>query len=220
MGATAIDPIYAFLLVGLVSLLPLVAVMATSYTKIVVVLSLLRNALGLQNVPPPSVNSGLAIVLTVFIMYPVITAAGAALEQVPQAQLEDRRPRQIFTLAEVVKEPRRAFMLRNVGKREQEFFLNTARRLMPAKDAAALTADAFPLLVPAFALTELAEAFEVGFLIFLPFVVIDFLVAAVLMALGMQMMSPTVVSLPFKLLLFVVLNGWEKIFGALLLSYA
>ncbi|SNT10551.1 type III secretion protein R [Noviherbaspirillum humi] len=213
------DPIYVFLVIAGVSLLPLIAVMATSYTKIVVVISLLRNALGLQNVPPPTVTNGLAVVLSVFVMYPTFIAAYGDVEKLPPNVLEDRRPGQLFTIAGTIKEPLRAFLVKNSGDHERRFFSETARRMMPEKARQSLRTDDLVLLVPAFALTELTEAFEVGFLLFLPFVVIDMVVATVLMAMGMQMMSPTTLSLPFKVLLFVILNGWERLFSALLYSY-
>jgi type III secretion protein R len=216
---TPIDPIYVFFVVVGASLLPLIAVMVTSYTKIVIVLSLLRNAIGLQNVPPPSVTSGLAIVLSIFVMYPVINAATEELDKLPSKTFDDRRPRTLLALAGTVQEPMREFLSKHAGVRELEFFIQAARKSMPQKAFEKITTDSLVVLVPAFALTELSEAFEVGFLVFLPFIVIDFLIAAVLMALGMQMLSPTTVSLPFKVLLFVLVDGWQKLFSALLLSY-
>ena len=219
MGATQLDPIYVFFVVAGASLLPLVAVMVTSYTKIVIVLSLLRNAIGLQNVPPPSVTSGLAIVLSIFIMYPVISTATEEFDKLPPQSVETKAPRQLMTMAGTVEAPMREFLMKHAGKQEIEFFMQSAKKTMPEKNYSKLTVDHFVILVPAFALTEISEAFEIGFMIFLPFMIIDFLVAAILMALGMQMMSPTTVSLPFKLLLFVVVAGWEKLLGALLLSY-
>ena len=219
MGATQLDPIYVFFVVAGASLLPLVAVMVTSYTKIVIVLSLLRNAIGLQNVPPPSVTSGLAIVLSIFIMYPVISTATEEFDKLPPQSVETKAPRQLMTMAGTVEAPMREFLMKHAGKQEIEFFMQSAKKTMPEKNYSKLTVDHFVILVPAFALTEISEAFEIGFMIFLPFMIIDFLVAAILMALGMQMMSPTTVALPFKLLLFVVVAGWEKLLGALLLSY-
>jgi type III secretion protein R len=219
VGTNSFDPVYLFFVVAGVGLLPLVAVMVTSYTKIVIILSLLRNAIGLQNVPPPSVTSGLAIVLSVFIMYPVINSAVTEFDKLPREVTENRSPRQLLALSGTAREPMRAFLSKHAGKREVEFFMQSAKKTMPEKDFATLAPDNLVVLVPAFALTELSEAFEVGFLIVLPFLIVDFLFAAGLMALGMQMMSPTTVSLPFKILLFVMVDGWEKLFGALLLSY-
>lgn len=213
------DPIYLFFVVVAASLLPLLAVMVTSYTKIVIVLSLLRNALGLQGVPPPSVTSGLAIVLSIFIMYPVFSAVMEDADNLPPQVSQGNTPRQLFAYAGTAQEPMREFLRKHAGKNEVEFFLKSARKTMPEKNHSKLHAEHFVILVPAFALSQLSEAFEIGFMIFLPFMVIDFLVAAVLMALGMQMMSPTTVSLPFKLLLFVVVAGWEKLLGALIFSY-
>jgi type III secretion protein R len=213
--------------VGL-ALAPFVAVMVTSFTKIVVVLSLLRNALGLQQVPPNVVINGLAIILSIYIMYPVLLDSYGTIEQHasgaatlapkaggPQKALDAR---QLIDLISTGKEPLRSFLVKHSSNGERAFFLHTARQLLP-KDPAQVAADDYLVVVPAFTVTELTTAFQIGFLIFLPFLVIDLIVANILLALGMMMLSPTTVSLPFKLMLFVFLDGWAKLVHGLILTY-
>jgi type III secretion protein R len=204
--------------VGL-ALAPFVAVMVTSFTKIVVVLSLLRNALGLQQVPPNVVINGLAIILSIYIMYPVLLDSYSTIEQHatggPQKSLDAR---QLVDLISTGKEPLRSFLVRHSSDGERAFFLHTARQLLP-KVPAQVGADDYMVVVPAFTVTELTTAFQIGFLIFLPFLVIDLIVANILLALGMMMLSPTTVSLPFKLMLFVFLDGWAKLVHGLILTY-
>jgi type III secretion protein R len=201
------------------ALAPFVAVMVTSFTKIVVVLSLLRNALGLQQVPPNVVINGLAIILSVYIMYPVLLDSYSAIEQHSTAGPRKAvDARQLIDLISTGKEPLRGFLVKHSSDGERAFFLHTARQLVP-KDPAQVGADDFMVIVPAFTVTELTAAFQIGFLIFLPFLVIDLIVANILLALGMMMLSPTTVSLPFKLMLFVFLDGWAKLVHGLILTY-
>ena len=212
------DPAVLIPLMFLIGVLPLALVMMTAYTKIVVVLSLLKNALGLQQVPPAIVTNGLALVLTWYVMYPVgaqIMVNVDASQQTPSAAAKLTVP----DLLNFGKEPFRGFLDKHSKERERAFFMDAARRLMGEKVAATLTPKDFVVLVPAFAVSELTAAFLIGVLIALPFVVIDLVVANVLMALGMQMMSPTVLSLPIKLLLFVMLDGWSRLSHALVLTY-
>ncbi len=212
------DPAIYIPLIFAIGVFPIALVMVTSYTKIVVVLSLLKNALGLQQVPPAIVTNGLALVLSWYVMYPVGTQVVEAIErdqQLPKAS-------QTLTTLEVferVKPPLRAFLDKHVKTHERLFFMDAARRLMGEKFSATLVDTDFVVLVPAFAVSELTEAFLIGVVIALPFIVIDLLVANVLMALGMQMMSPTMISLPVKLLLFVMLDGWSRLAHALVLTY-
>lgn len=212
------DPAIFIPLIFAISLFPVALVMVTSYTKIVVVLSLLKNALGLQQVPPAIVTNGLALVLSWYVMYPVV------MEVVDSFELDQQRPRatQSLTMQEIYersKTPMRAFLDKHAKPHERAFFLDAARRLMGEKVAATVTPTDFVILVPAFAVSQLTEAFLIGVVIALPFIVIDLLVANVLMALGMQMMSPTMISLPVKLLLFVMLDGWSRLAHALVLTY-
>jgi type III secretion protein R len=209
------DPALFIPLIFALGVLPVAVVMVTSYTKIVVVLSLLKNALGVQQVPPAIVTNGLALVLTWYVMYPIGLEVWSAVERSPQAG----RGVSVMDIAVRAKEPMRDFLDKHAAPRERAFFLDAANRLMGEKVASTLTERDFVVLVPAFAVSELTEAFLIGFLIFLPFIVVDLVVANVLMAMGMQMMSPTMVSLPLKLLLFVMLDGWARLLHALVLTY-
>jgi type III secretion protein R len=212
------DPAVLIPLMFLIGVLPLAMVMMTAYTKIVVVLSLLKNALGLQQVPPAIVTNGLALVLTWYVMYPV----GAQIMTAVDANQQTQSSASKLTVPDLLnfgKEPFRTFLDKHSKERERAFFMDAARRLMGEKVAATLTTKDFVVLVPSFAVSELTAAFLIGVLIALPFVVIDLVVANVLMALGMQMMSPTVLSLPIKLLLFVMLDGWSRLSHALVLTY-
>lgn len=318
----------ALVLVTVVSLAlaPFVAVMVTSFTKIVVVLSLLRNALGLQQVPPNVVINGLAIVLSIYVMYPVILDTHAAVDAkmkgqpppalmtkalrpratTPVAGAPDAQPTaatpapaattpapaantatgaqpapanagaaaaatpgtqaagtagassqfadvvigdapaaaaaasasptptgtstpaaggrmdtaRLLALIDAGKEPLRVFLINHSSDTERAFFLRSAQRLLPPARRGDLTVDDFIVIVPAFTVSELTAAFQIGFLIFLPFLVIDLVVSNILLALGMMMLSPTTVSLPFKLLLFVMINGWAKLVHGLVLTYS
>jgi type III secretion protein R len=216
----------ALILVTVVSLAlaPFVAVMVTSFTKLVVVLSLLRNALGLQQVPPNVVINGLAIILSIHIMYPVMLDSYNAVDQ--RAASEPMRKfdvRRLLDLAQSGREPLRGFLVKHSSATERAFFLRTVKRLIPpdksANGASEIGAEDFVVVVPAFTVTELTAAFQIGFLIFLPFLVIDLIVANILLALGMMMLSPTTVSLPFKLMLFVFLDGWSKLVHGLVVTY-
>jgi type III secretion protein R len=212
------DPLYLLLVFSAMSMVPLLAVMVTSYTKIIIVTSLLRNALGLQNVPPPTVTSGIAIILTFFVMYPVGYEALGKQDPLRDG-MQLGNTTQMLGLAQSAREPLRKFLAKHSGEKERQFFLQTAKEIMPPEVAADIKPDDLVILAPAFTLSELTSAFEIGFLLFLPFILIDIIVATVIMTLGMQMLSPTIISLPFKLLLFVVLDGWTKLFQVMVLSY-
>ena len=210
------------LVVGL-ALAPYVAVMITAFTKLVVVFSLLRNALGLQQTPPNVVLNGLAIILSAYVMYPVGLEMASAAQPVIEEQRKDDtssvKISELMTIAERAKEPLRGFLIKHTSVEEREFFLTTAQRLLPEDKRAQATANDLIVIVPAFTVSELARAFQIGFIIFLPFLVIDLIVANLLQALGMMMLSPTTISLPFKLLLFVLLDGWSKLIHGLVLTY-
>ena len=216
MDLTQFSPSSALLTVVLLALAPFVAVMVTSFTKLVVVLSLLRNALGLQQVPPNVVLNGLALVLSVYVMYPVGLEMGARLQGVNEIGSSTQG---MLKAADAAKEPLREFLLRNSKPVERAFFLKTAQKALPPEHAATLTERDFLVVVPAFTVSELSVAFEIGFLIFLPFLVIDLVISNILMAMGMMMLSPTTVSMPFKLLLFVLIDGWVKLTHGLVLTY-
>jgi type III secretion protein R len=219
MDLSQFTPGSALITVILLALAPFVAVMVTSFTKIVVTLSLLRNALGLQQVPPNIVLNGLALILTLYVMYPVGQQMAAANQNVKPVAAVSSDTQALFTYADKAKEPLRAFLMKHSTPRERAFFLKTAQRINGPDKARTLTQRDFIVVVPAFTVSELAAAFQIGFLIFLPFLIIDLVVSNILLAMGMMMLSPTTVSLPFKLLLFVLIDGWVKLAHGLVLSY-
>lgn len=216
MDLNQFSPSSALLTVVLLALAPFVAVMVTSFTKLVVVLSLLRNALGVQQVPPNVVLNGLALVLTVYVMYPVGQQMSERLEPLKNIGASTQS---LIEAGQAAKEPLREFLIKHAHPREREFFARTVRRALQAKNGADITDRDLIVVVPAFTVSELSAAFQMGFVIFLPFLVIDLIVSNILMAMGMQMLTPTTVSLPFKLLLFVMVDGWAKLAHGLVLSY-
>lgn len=199
------------ILITVLSLAPSILIMATSFVRIVVVLSLLRMAIGLQQSPPNSVIISLALFLTAFIMAPTFQAA---YDQGLQPLIEEKI--ETPEAMEKTVAPFRAFMLKNVREKDLKLFFDLAKEPPPAD------ANATPLriLVPAFLISELRRAFEIGFLIFIPFLVIDLVVASILMAMGMMMLPPVTISLPFKLIFFVLVDGWTLVAGSLIQSYA
>jgi type III secretion protein R len=220
MDLSSFTPASALVTVILLAIAPFVAVMITSFTKIVVVLSLLRNALGLPQTPPNVVVNGLALVLSIYVMAPVgldIEANWKASGQ--SAALATRDTQRLLAAVDAVKEPMRGFLVKHAAPRERAFFLKTLQRVVGPERAERITDNDFIVLIPAFTVSELSSAFQIGFLIFLPFLVIDLVVSNVLLAMGMMMMSPVTVSLPFKLLLFVLIDGWVKLVHGLVLSY-
>ncbi|MGZ4452371.1 MAG: flagellar type III secretion system pore protein FliP [Oryzihumus sp.] len=203
-------PILTLLGLTLLSLLPAILLTCTSFTKILVVLGLTRNALGLQQIPPNQVLAGLALFLSLFIMSPVL---GHMNHDGLQPYLKGDKTQSQAWHDGI--EPLRGFMLKQTGDKEVALLTDVAQRPRPDKP------DDVPLstLIPAFILSELKEAFIIGFMIFIPFLVIDIVVSAGLMSLGMMMMPPVMVSLPFKLLLFVMVDGWALVIRSLVQSY-
>lgn len=198
-------------LLTVLSLAPAILVMVTSFTRIVIVLSLLRTAIGLQSAPPNAVVVSLALFLTAFVMGPAFqTAYDQAVQPLIAGQLE---PAQAFEKGVV---PFRAFMMKNVREKDLGLFMDLAKEAPPASpDAVSLR-----ILVPAFMISELRRAFEIGFLLFVPFLVIDLVIASVLMSMGMMMLPPAVISMPFKLIFFVLVDGWNLVAGSLVQSFA
>lgn len=216
MDLTQFTPSSALVTVVVLALAPFVAVMVTSFTKIVVVLSLLRNALGLQQVPPNVVLNGMAIVLTVYVMFPVGQQMG---DKIGNIEGLGTSTKSLLSAVDAAKEPLREFLIKHSSPRERAFFLRTAQKSLAPERAAQLSERDYIVVLPAFTVSELSTAFQIGFLIFLPFLVVDLVVSNILMAMGMQMLTPTTVSLPFKLLLFVLVDGWVKLSHGLVLSY-
>jgi len=213
------------LLMTVLSVAPAILLMVTSFTRIVVVLSLLRSALGLQQSPPNPVLIGLSLFLTAYIMAPTFDAAWRdGIQPFMDNQITQE---QSFERAS---EPLRAFMQSHVREKDLKLFLDLARPSPDDNGGAAIAAppaspdatpEATPLraLIPAFMLSELRRAFEIGFLLFLPFLIIDMVIAAILTSMGMMMLPPLVVSLPFKLIFFVLVDGWWLVVGSLVRSY-
>ncbi len=197
-------------LITILSLAPSILVMVTSFTRIVVVLSFLRSALGIQQTPPNSVLISLALFLTFFIMSPVLQAA---YEEGIQPLLEDRIDE--ADAFERTMSPFHGFMIEHVREQDLGLFMEMAG------ETEINGPEEVPLqvLVPAFMISELRRAFEIGFLLFLPFLIIDMVVASILMSMGMMMLPPIMISLPFKLIFFVLVDGWYLIAGSLIRSY-
>jgi flagellar biosynthesis protein FliP len=196
-------------LITVLSLAPSILIMVTSFTRIVVVLSLLRTAIGTQTAPPNAVIVSLAMFLTAFVMAPTFTAAyNDAIQPLVAGQIQ---PQEAFNRGAV---PFRAFMLEHVREKDLRLFSDLARETADSPDQVSLRA-----LVPAFMISELRRAFEIGFLLFVPFLVIDLVVASILMSMGMMMLPPVVVSLPFKLIFFVLVDGWNLVAGSLVESF-
>lgn len=210
------DPITLALLLALMALLPTVVVATTSFLKITVVMALLRNALGVQQVPPNLALHGIALILTAYIMAPIGAHMYDRLSAKPETMTS------VTAMVEGVREgaePLREFMFRNSRAEQRDFFVRTAKRLWGPELSAGVTERDFMVLMPAFMVSELTAAFQVGFLLYLPFVVIDLIVSNILLAMGMMMVSPVTISLPLKLFLFVMLDGWSRLIQSLILSY-
>jgi flagellar biosynthetic protein FliP len=197
-------------LMTVLSLAPSILVMMTSFTRIVVVLSLLRTALGTATAPPNSVIVSLALFLTAFVM-------GPALQSSYESGIRPLINNEITTEQAFERGvgPLRTFMQKNVREKDLKLFSDMSREPAPASPEEM----SLRILVPAFMISELKRAFEIGFLLFLPFLIIDLVVASVLMAMGMMMLPPVVVSLPFKLIFFVLVDGWSLVAGSLIQSY-
>ncbi len=211
------------ILAGL-SLLPYVVMLLTSYVKIVVVLSLLRNALGVQQSPPNQVLNGIALLMSIYVMFPT----GVAMYNAASKAIETNPPQELFTgatapyLMNVInegKEPLRDFLQRNsIGKHITSFY-QLAYRSYPEEYRSSLKQTDFLVMIPAFITTQLKAAFEIGVVIYLPFFVIDLVVSNILLAMGMMMLSPLTIALPLKLLLLVMVDGWTILIQNLVLTF-
>jgi type III secretion protein R len=216
-------PLVLMVALTALGLAPFVLLMVTSFVKISVVLSIVRSALGTQQIPPTQVITGLAIILTVYIMAPVGQAmfrAADAGDVTQEGGLMDAKSVDVLlTAASRAKEPLRDFLLKKVTNKDRTLFYSLALKLRKPEDRVGIAEKDFLVLVPSFVVSELKEAFQIGFLLFVPFLVIDMVVANILLALGMQMLSPTTISMPFKLLLFVLVDGWYLIAKGLVVGY-
>lgn len=208
--AQLVGMLQLLLLLAVLSLAPSFVLLMTSFTRTVIVLSFVRNALATQQIPPNQVLVGLALFLTFFVMTPVFATIN---QEALSPYLEEE-----ITFEEAVEnggKPLREFMLNNTREKDLALFIEIARLESPADRREV----PFQALVPAFVLSELKTAFQMGFMLFVPFLIIDMVVASVLMSMGMFMLPPVVVSLPFKILLFVLVDGWHLVVQSLLESY-
>jgi type III secretion protein R len=217
-------PLILMTAMGALALIPFVGMMVTSFVKIAVVLSITRQAIGMQQAPPTTVITGMAIILTVYVMQPV----GLQIYDKVDSLMEIRRGGDIMAkenvdlivdAAKASAEPIKAFLLKHSAQKDRQMFYEVAYSMRAEKDRESLKPDDLIIITPAFVISELSKAFQIGFIIFIPFLVIDMVISNILMALGMQMLSPTTISLPFKILLFVLVDGWYLITRGLVLGY-
>ena len=221
-GADAGSPLALVALLAGLALLPFALILMTSFVKVAVVLSILRTAIGAQQVPPNQIITGLAIVLSVYIMAPVGEDMYALLQPHVEAHEEGELHLTLSSLEEIgaeVGEPLRQFLLRHADHDDRLLLHELAMEMRDEDQRQHLGDEDFLILVPAFVVSELKRAFTIGFIIFVPFIIIDLVVANILLSLGMHMLSPTTISLPFKLLLFVLVDGWYLIVQGLILGY-
>jgi len=209
-GGGAARLIQIIALITIISLAPSILVMMTSFMRIIIVLSFLRSALGLQQTPPNQVIISLAMFLTFFIMAP---AFQQAYDQGVQPLIEERIDQKEALLK--IGEPFHNFMLAHVRDKDLKLFVDMSPGLTIEKPED----TPYRVLIPGFMISELKRAFEIGFLIFIPFIVIDMLIASILMAMGMMMLPPVMISLPFKIIFFVLIDGWYMLCGSLIKSF-
>lgn len=206
------------------SLLPFAIMLLTSYVKIVIVLSLLRNALGVQQSPPNQVLNGIALLMTVYVMFPTGLAMYNAAEdyiktEAPQELFSPASANFILTVVDKTKEPMRDFLQHNTSGKHMNSFYQLAYKSFPDPFRAQLKPNDFIVLIPSFITSQLKSAFEIGVLIYLPFFVIDLVTSNILLAMGMMMLSPLTIALPLKLLLLVMVDGWTLIIQGLVLTF-
>jgi type III secretion protein R len=223
LGAASVDellsrPLALVVALALVSLLPFVFMTLTSFVKISTVLQIVRGAVGAQNVPSGAVVMALSAALTLLAMAPLGARILERATPLWEGKAKDTTTL-VSGLVDATRDPLRSFLHANASERERVRFFDVAKKARPEAERAEVGTDDFVVLVPAFVTSELYQAFALGFAIYLPFLIIDLVVANVLLALGMQMLSPTQVSLPFKLLLFVAIDGWALLSQALVSGY-
>jgi type III secretion protein R len=216
MSNTAPNIIGVFIFLLTIGLLPLIVVTMTGFLKIAIVMFLIRNALGTQQTPPNLLLYGIALVLTVYVTTPLLSDIYNRLSARP---MQLQTVEDIAETARIVREPIQAHLARFTLPSERQFFLSSTARVWPESASAEVKDDDLVVLLPAFVASELTRGFEIGFLLYLPFLIVDLVVSNVLMALGMVMVSPTLISVPLKLFLFVAVNGWSRLMHGLILSY-
>lgn len=207
------DTIEIIILLTILSLLPSIVIMMTSFTRITIVLSFLRNAIGLQQTPPNQVMVGIALFLTLFIMSPVISEINTTAYEPYKKELISQD--EFYKRAQ---EPLKEFMLKNTRQNELNMFITLSNN-QEVNETQDLQKLPMTVIVPAFMLSELRRAFIIGFLIFIPFLIIDVVVSTVLMSMGMMMLPPVMISLPFKILLFVLVDGWSLLFQTMIKTF-
>jgi type III secretion protein R len=210
------DPLNLIIVLAIAALLPFLAVVATSFVKIAVVFSLVRNALGVQQIPPNLALNALAIILSAYVMTPVIVET---YDLLAPAKIDYGTAAGLQTAYQLGSGPLTRFLNAHAAQREKVFFLESARNLWPKKISDGLSPDNIAIVLPAFTVSQLREAFEIGFLLYLPFIAIDLIVSNLLLAMGMMMVSPLTISLPFKLFLFVMVDGWSRLILGLVKTY-
>jgi type III secretion protein R len=209
----------------ILSLLPFIIMILTSFMKIVIVLSLLRSALGVQQAPPNQIINGVAFMLSLFIMYPtglkMYEAANDTITNVkaPDSLISPGSSTYIIAIARDAGEPLRLFLKRNSTVKHQALFYRMAYRVLPEEYRTTLKPDDFIILVPAYITSQLKDAFEIGVLIYIPFFVIDLVTSNILLAMGMMMLSPVTISMPLKLFLLVMLDGWTLLIEGLVSTF-
>ena len=217
-------PLTLMIAMGALTLAPFALMLMTSFVKISVVLSIVRSAIGTQQIPPTQVITGLAIILTVYIMAPV----GLEIYRTNEDLIKRESNAGVISgvTADLMikaitrgQEPMRQFLIKHSHLKDRDMFYRLAWRMRKPIDRDALHDDDWLIIIPAFVISELSEAFQIGFVLFIPFLVVDIVVSNILMALGMQMLSPTTISLPFKILLFVMVDGWYLITKGLVIGY-
>lgn len=213
----ASSPIQLIAVLFVLSLLPLIAILGSSFLKISIVLSMLRNALGIQQIPPNIAIYGLSLILTAFIMAPIGMAIS---DNLKQAQISADAPDFYQQVDQNVLKPYRGFLARHAKPEQVKFFSDIGKKMWPEEYRSRIPDDSLVVLMPAFAVGQLIESFKIGLLLYLPFIAIDLIVSNVLLAMGMMMMSPMTIALPLKLLVFVLVGGWERLLAQLLASYS
>ena len=219
---TSQSPLTLVALLAILALLPFLLVMVTSFVKIAVVLSILRTAIGVQQAPPNQVITGLAMILSLYVMAPVAIEAWEASKpsiDLMEAGEFDASVANYQSLGEEAAAPLKTFLLKHTDDEERVQLYEISLQLRTEEQRKSITPEDLLIVIPAFVMTELKEAFMIGFVLFIPFILVDLVVANILLSLGMHMLSPTTVSLPFKLLLFVLVDGWTLVIRGLLLGY-
>ncbi|MCP5506610.1 MAG: type III secretion system export apparatus subunit SctR [Chlamydiales bacterium] len=210
--------------IALVALLPFAIILLTSFLKIVIVLSLLRNALGVQQAPPNQALTGIALLMSIYVMFPTCVAMYDAgrdyiSKDAPKNLFSSSSAVYIYNVVDKTKEPLKQFLSRNMSVSHQRNFYQLAYRSMPKEFQKDLKMDDFIVLAPAYITSQLKGAFEIGVLIYLPFFVIDLVTSNILLAMGMMMLSPLTIALPLKLLLIVMTDGWTLVIQGLVQTY-